>query len=199
MYFIKSLAVVLVFTLINCTVKTSSPSTPPTETGVGSSSPATTTAVPTADPQPAAMQGMLETHNAYRSEVGVPPLQWSDKLAQVASEWATELQRRGCKMEHRPHSGQWDSPYGENIYWSKGMARTPTHVAENWADEKASFDYEHANYSNFTSNGKVVGHYTQMVWRQTTHVGCAMRKCGDAEIWVCNYEPAGNWMGQRPY
>lgn len=193
MYFIKSLHLVFLLTLMNCTVSTHPPASTPTESVTETSG----SSAVSSDPQPSNMQGMLETHNAYRREVGVPPLQWSDKLAQVASEWATELQRRGCEMKHR--SGEWNSLYGENLYWSKGMARTPTDVAENWAAEKAFFDYDKANYSTFTSKGEVVGHYTQMVWRQTTHVGCAMRKCGNEEIWVCNYEPSGNWMGQKPY
>ena len=38
----------------------------------------------------------------------------------------------------------------------------------------------------------VVGHYTQVVWENTTHVGCGRKKCPDMIIIFCNYWPAGN-------
>jgi len=45
------------------------------------------------------------------------------------------------------------------------------------------------------------GHYTQVVWRSTTTVGCAMAVCKDSQeqIWVCQYQKPGNWVGQKPY
>ena len=43
------------------------------------------------------------------------------------------------------------------------------------------------------------GHYTQVVWRKSLRVGCGMATCGATEVWVCNYDPAGNWDGERPY
>lgn len=55
---------------------------------------------------------------------------------------------------------------------------------------------------------KQCGHYTQIVWRNTTHVGCATKVCDKNspfqgftrwQFWVCNYSPPGNFVGQRPY
>ena len=45
------------------------------------------------------------------------------------------------------------------------------------------------------------GHYTQMVWQTSTKVGCAMAVCEDSQeqVWVCQYQPAGNWVGKKPY
>ena len=108
MYTIKTLLTILVFTLANCTVQTSqSTNTTTTSSPTETNPPSATVA---GDPQPTHMQGMLETHNSYRKEVGVTPLQWSNKLEQVAAEWAKELQSRGCKMQHRPNSGKWETP-----------------------------------------------------------------------------------------
>ncbi|CAI5969522.1 unnamed protein product [Closterium sp. NIES-65] len=50
-------------------------------------------------------------------------------------------------------------------------------------------------------NWKACGHYTQMVWRSTTSVGCATATCpsGAAQVWVCNYYPPGNVINSYPY
>jgi hypothetical protein len=45
----------------------------------------------------------------------------------------------------------------------------------------------------------VVGHYTQIVWRNTQSVGCALVGNGRTDFLVCRYSPAGNFYGERPY
>ena len=69
--------------------------------------------------EPENMKGMLAAHNKYRSELGIPNLVWSNKLAASSQKWANELQRRGCEIEHS------DSQYGENIAWNSGFNETP--------------------------------------------------------------------------
>ncbi len=147
------------------------------------------------DKEPEVMKGMTDRHNEWRSKVGVKPLVWSKSLADFAQKWADELARRGCDLEHRPDGGQWDgSMYGENIYWSSGMKNIAADVVDDWAAEIAYFDEKAGK-----CKGGICGHYTQVVWSKTTAVGCGMAKCGDQEVWVCNYNPPGNYVGQRPY
>ena len=158
-------------------------------------------------PQPAAMQGMLEVHNQVRASVGVPPLQWSGRMSAYAQAWAEQLARtNNCKMQHRSHADAAELPVGENLYWASAVmwsdghnevqAVTPAAVAQAWADERA--DYQYA--SDTCTSGKQCGHYTQMVWRDSTEVGCGMTICPNKEqLWVCNYNPRGNWVGEKPY
>jgi hypothetical protein len=61
---------------------------------------------------------------------------------------------------------------------------------ESWAEEKPDYDGGLMNNKNFAA-----GHYTQMIWGKTTHVGCATVKCKDgSHIVVCNYNPPGNYI-----
>jgi uncharacterized protein YkwD len=130
---------------------------------------------------------MLAAHNAVRRRVGTAPLIWSDGLAERAQNWADTLLARG-QFAHRPNGA-----YGENLFAITGAAATPEQVVEDWAAE--SRDY---NYRSNKCHG-VCGHYTQIVWGNTREVGCAAARGGGREVWVCNYDPPGNWVGERPY
>lgn len=156
----------------------------------GASSGTTTTSGGGGGGEPAGMEGMLAAHNAVRAGVGVPDLVWDDALVTVSAEWAASLSTRGCIMEHN-----YDSPYGENLYWST-FNSTPQQVVDAWASEVEFYDYD----SNECEPGEMCGHYTQLVWDSTERVGCAMVECTDgSELWMCSYDPAGNWVGEKPY
>ena len=132
-------------------------------------------------------QEMLDAHNAIRARVGVPPLVWSDQLAQVAQDWADHLIATGA-LSHRPNNR-----YGENIYAISGGHAAPAEVVDLWAKEARGYDIR----SNTCSG--VCGHYTQIVWAKTRTVGCAVAIDRRREVWVCNYDPPGNVIGFRPY
>ncbi len=132
-------------------------------------------------------QTMLDAHIAIRARVGVPPLVWSDQLAQVAEDWVNHLIATGG-FSHRPNNR-----YGENIYTISGRTTSPTQVVGYWAGEARGYDVR----SNTCSG--VCGHYTQIVWGATRAAGCAVATDRGREIWVCNYDPPGNVIGYRPY
>ena len=146
-------------------------------------------AVPQRSPAGAAAREMLAAHNAVRARVKVPPLTWSNKLESIARQWAASLISSG-KFEHRP-----DSNYGENLFEIRGSSASPAQVVNSWAGEAADYDAA----KNSCRAGAQCGHYTQVVWRDTKQAGCAMARAGTREVWVCEYDPPGNWQGQRPY
>lgn len=131
---------------------------------------------------------MLEAHNQWRQRTGIPPLTWSDDLAKHAQAWANHLANDNFRLYHRPNN-----PYGENLTWAAHQKLSPTEVVNMWGDEIKHYDYETNRCS------AVCGHYTQLVWQKTTEVGCANIRSGPQEIWVCNYNPPGNYRGQKPY
>ena len=134
-------------------------------------------------------QEFVDAHNRWRADVGVAPLTWSTDLENYAAEWAVINGKQDCNMEHRT-----DHLYGENLYWSSGMAFSPKGAVDSWGSEIEDYHGEVVGQSN-----AVVGHYTQVVWRKTTEVGCAAFECGSALLVVCNYNPPGNYVGQHPY
>jgi len=155
----------------------------------------------------AELTGITEAHNEVRAALDVRALEWSDELAAVAQEWAVHLASRNrCKMQHRPKQGKYARGYGENIYWagplrwSDGRKEiqnvSPDKVVKRWAGEAADYRYS----DNSCRQGRVCGHYTQLVWKSSMKVGCGMARCSDkGQIWVCNYDPPGNYIGQKPY
>jgi uncharacterized protein YkwD len=130
---------------------------------------------------------MLAAHNGVRQAVGVPALTWSVQLAAFAQQWANTLVARG-QFAHRRNS-----PYGENLYEITGAQTTPGEVVDQWVSESKNY-----RYGSNTCRG-VCGHYTQIVWRDTRRVGCAVAATARTEVWVCNYDPPGNRVGKRPY
>jgi uncharacterized protein YkwD len=143
-------------------------------------------------------QAMLDATNAVRANAmpapspALLPLTWSDAAAQHAQAWAS-----GCTFTHSN-----DSSYGENIF-AATTSTSPGGVVASWEAEKSDYDYATNQCSS------ICGHYTQLVWRSTTSVGCGVATCtsgspfsvggGTWQFWVCNYDPAGNFVGQKPY
>ena len=140
-------------------------------------------------------QGVIvQAHNVARAAVSVSPLVWSSSLAQGAEEWAHELAKDSCSIRHAPFSLRKGA--GENIWYGAGYdVWNVSQMVNDWVSEKK--DYFHA--TNECASGAVCGHYTQVVWGNTTAVGCGMVACSNERVLVCRYSPAGNIIGQKPY
>jgi len=137
-------------------------------------------------------QAVLSYHNQVRSNVNVPPLTWSVELAQYAANKAAKLAAQGCILQHDKNSR-----YGENLFiGSKDLNHgAVTEAAKAWESERINYSGEKLNKANRSQ----AGHYTQMVWRNSRQLGCAKVTCGNQLIVVCNYTPAGNRLGKKPY
>ncbi|KAL2927636.1 Pathogenesis-related protein 1C [Bienertia sinuspersici] len=136
-------------------------------------------------------QDYVDAHNVARATVGVGNLHWDDQVATYAQNYAQQLVG-DCNIHH---SG---GPYGENIAGGEGATASFTgkDAVQMWVDEKANYDYN----SNTCAQNKVCGHYTQVVWRDSIRLGCARAQCNRGPYFViCNYAPAGNIIGQKPY
>ncbi|MBB5020128.1 uncharacterized protein YkwD [Chitinivorax tropicus] len=185
---------------------TPTPPVPPTPTPTPTPPPTPTTPVPDGVLPAAVASALLNAHNAVRDaeQVNLPKLNWSEPLAKFAQEWADHLKAsNSCTMRHRADSQRLfnNQVTGENLYYSwssvpyTGFQSTPEAVIKLWADEKPDYSFVTRN----CAPNKACGHYTQIIWKSTTTVGCGRAQCNTQEIWVCNYLPAGNVSGQNPY
>ena len=144
------------------------------------------------------LKGILAAHNAVRDTVGTAHLVWDDELEAIAQSYSEK-----CIWGHNPkRSDDYPGYVGENLYASTNKP-SGQGVVDSWASEVQWYHYD----TNSCDPGKACGHYTQVVWHNTTKVGCGVARCTPAQglpwstayIVTCNYAPGGNYLGQKPY
>ena len=60
-------------------------------------------------------------------------------------------------------------------------------------------DYKYSKIKRYRIGPKV-GHYTQIVWKDTKEVGVASAISKNGKVYVvARYYPAGNYLGEYPY
>ncbi|ANZ73364.1 BA75_00070T0 [Komagataella pastoris] len=152
-------------------------------TGTGTSSTGTTssstsssaTSTPTGSLD-AISQSLLDTHNEKRALHGVSDLTWSTELADYAQGYADSF-TCGSSLVHT------GGPYGENL----ASGYSPAGSVEAWYNEISDYDFSNPGYSAGT------GHFTQVVWKSTTQLGCGYKECGTNRYYIiCEYAPRGN-------
>ncbi|CAL4125241.1 unnamed protein product [Meganyctiphanes norvegica] len=176
-------------------------------------------------------QLILDLHNTFRAKVArgeehrsphdgvsqpggsnIKELIWNEELAYIAQKWANQ-----CYFGHerrysrRATCSRMYDYVGQNLYkiiqyglhstskwslvihgWYNEVVNTPISIVE-------SFD------SGVTT--KKIGHYTQLVWAETSEIGCGavvystMSHYGyeSTTLYVCNYGPGGNIIGEEMY
>ncbi len=143
--------------------------------------------------------GITAAHNAARAAASpapnppLTPLTYDGTVAATAQAWANN-----CMFVHS--HGQ----YGENLFAGAGATYSPADVVGSWVGEDANYDYA----TNTCASGQVCGHYTQVVWASSLRLGCGVANCTanspfkgftNWQLWVCNYDPPGNFVGEKPY
>ncbi|KAM3413774.1 hypothetical protein BST61_g10458 [Cercospora zeina] len=142
-------------------------------------------------------------HNIHRSNHSAPMLTWDADLAAAASTVA-----ESCKYEHNIEPG--GGGYGQNIAAGVPANNVSAVITDMW------YNSEVTKYPAFGRNPteaemegfSVWGHFTQLVWKNSTLLGCATSDCSTRGglqntgggvmpyFTVCNYKTVGNYAGQ---
>ncbi len=139
---------------------------------------------------------LLASHNQERNKLGLNSMSWDQGLADDARIWAEHLVETG-KFEHSVRKiGQ--KPQGENIWGGTAAAFPVETMVGFWLAEKEYFKPGRFPAVSTTGRAADVGHYTQIIWRETTKVGCGLGRGGTEDILVCRYKVAGNVVGEQP-
>lgn len=125
---------------------------------------------------------MLNSSNTYREQHNASSLSWNSTLEDFARDYLDDMSSDSCEFEHS------EGPYGENLAIGYQNA---TGAVEAWGEERDEYDFGDGGFDEET------GHFTQLVWKDTTDVGCARKLC-DERGWyvVCEYWPRGNVQEQ---
>ncbi len=139
---------------------------------------------------------MLAEHNEARDEVGVGPMALDDDLSRQALAYAEELARTG-RFEHSASASRPNQ--GENLWAGTEGAFTYEVMADGWISEKQYYIHDRFPYVSNTGDWTDVGHYTQIIWANSTALGCGVATGSGRDYLVCRYSPPGNVSGQFAY
>jgi pathogenesis-related protein 1 len=131
----------------------------------------------------------------------LPPVSWDPILANSAYNYTLLCQGANGLLSHNAnrstdYQALGGSGYvGENIYATTANTTAPADSVNDWMTEAGQFNYA----ADDIGDG---GHYTQVVWRASVRIGCAIVNCPNLtyhETVLCDYSPGGNIEGQEPY
>ncbi|KAJ0178790.1 hypothetical protein K1T71_005565 [Dendrolimus kikuchii] len=148
------------------------------------------------------IRAFVDGHNYRRLQLAKGTV-WDNELAAKAASWAAKDVKG-----HNPNRAVGRFNTGENIHWfstsDKKFVFNPDAALGSWFAEHKNYKFSPVQWSDFKrAQDNQIGHYTQMAWSDTVYFGCALGEKIDG-IWkkikvVCNYGPAGNYIGQTPY
>lgn len=140
---------------------------------------------------------MMTGHARERAAVGAPPMIWDTALADDALAYAREMARtrRFAHAEQPQGAGR----EGENLWTGTRGAYRYDEMFGHWAAEKRDFVDAPTPAFSRTGRWQDVAHYTQIVWRASTRVGCALASNATDDYLVCRYSPPGNVVGRRVF
>nr|CAH8865334.1 unnamed protein product [Trichobilharzia regenti] len=151
---------------------------------------------------------LLALHNAYRQGVkygkvqnqppamDIPNLMWSYELVNISKSWATTCQPYPSKITM---SGDGEAGW---ISVGQNVAAVPNvrDAVALWFNEYSNYDFE----ANKCKGNRKCANYKQLVFSETTQVGCAYKRCDNFKapndiVVVCSYGPGGEYFSRRPY
>ena len=145
---------------------------------------------------------IVNTHNELRASKGASDMEmmtWNESLARAALDWGWFCDTNKDKL---PLPNTSFTEYGQHYYVMNDYNPDAYQIIKRWIDEKDSYTYDTLG----CNRNRKCEYYSQAVWATSREIGCARFLCQklspgyyDVEILICNYLPAGNEQGQKPY
>lgn len=139
---------------------------------------------------------LLRAHNEERAVYGLPPLAWSADLAATAMRSATALIATDDPLSAHRRRGVVRT-YGENLWLGSRGAYDYAHMVSRWLDERRLYANGALPHISSSGNWTDAGHYSQIIWRTTTRIGCAIASNDTLDVLICQYDPPGNIVGHN--
>jgi len=90
--------------------------------------------------------------------------------------------------------------HGENLSWINQPGGTIGDALDAFYSEVANIDWSNPQVAKAGASngpgGSQIGHFTQLIWKASTKVGCAKASDSSNTFVVCKYNPQGNVLGQ---
>ena len=148
-------------------------------------------------------QTMLEMHNSFRQSHQCQALNWSNECAVSALTLAEHMAINNTLKTYPTKN------YGQNIafFASINFGTSDVYCVYNSLSEKGVAQYicnlwynesSHYDYTDTLENNDMnpVGHFTQMIWKDSKELGTARITRDNRTFIVAIYKPPGNIPGQ---
>ena len=138
-------------------------------------------------------------------------VKWSDTIATRAATVANKCENEHSTPADRQYgTDEYGNPqsYGENLAANGGIPGQSFPFAT-WSEQVALWKNEEDSWNCADNSCKdVCGHLTQLIWKDTNEIGCAVARCpGGVSIFatgtefqylVCQFKQGGNVMNFNP-
>ncbi|XP_072511506.1 GLIPR1-like protein 1 [Notamacropus eugenii] len=153
---------------------------------------------------PKFIEDCVNIHNEMRSKIRLAAgnmryMTWDPALAKTARAWVKK-----CVFQHNIHIGHKYQCHpvfktvGENMWMGTYTKHVPRNATTEWFSE-----VDHYELGFRKCYRRYCGHFTQVAWAASYKIGCALKMCPNLgkhiAMFVCNYSPAGNIVGEAPY
>ena len=132
-------------------------------------------------------EDILTRHNYYRAQHQVGKLSRLSDLESIAQSWAENNAQKGDLIHS---SNKYNGNYiGENLLFGYKGDKFAVDLVDVWYNEYPNYDFNNPGWTYSA------GHFTQVVWKGSTYIGCGVKCKSDNSCYVCcNYYPAGNYI-----
>ena len=140
---------------------------------------------------------LVNRHNELRKKHSAGALTVLKDLTTLCQKTVDNCKKLGT-LQHGNLNMDDGTRVGQNLFLSS-WAPTGTEVADDWYSENVDYDYSTGKAKN---NNAVVGHFTQLVWKGSKQIGCAVAvgpwlSYKNSYYVGCDYLPPGNYIGQE--